>query len=90
MSGVGAVEKLLSAVEKLPAEPWAAFGAAVYSGHEVVAVCPGPRGEETARALAQLPGILRVLSTAYPAVMAERLADLEEALGAITKRCDCC
>lgn len=82
-------DSLLASMDQLPPRPWVAFGHTVYSGSTVVAFCAGPDGQQMAAALAKLPDLVDVLSTAYPSLMASRIADLEEALAAMKHRCEC-
>lgn len=84
------VKRLVDVLNDLPQGPWTAFGHTVYAGPAVVASCSGPDAHRTAAALARLPDIVKILSSAYPDEMAARIADLEEALTAIHKRCECC
>lgn len=83
------LDALFDEVDVLPPGPWKAFGSAVYSGTNIVAYCAGPDGPKMAAALAKMPDLVHLLSMAYPSLMAARIADLEEALSAMTHRCEC-
>lgn len=84
------IKSLTEVLEHLPTGPFRAFGSALYAGPVPIAHFTGPDGDRLATAFAKLPDIVRILSVASPSLMAERIADLEEALAAVHRRCDCC
>lgn len=72
------VNDLISPLRGLPVGPWAAYGDSVYAGNRMVLTCHGANGAATAKAIAAMPEILRVLAAAHPDTLAARIEELEQ------------
>ena len=79
------IEQARAALNALPPGPWTAYGTTVYAGSNIVAEMArkGPAGEQTARTLALLPDLIRVLVTVAPDTMLGKLVELEEKVDAL-------